>query len=58
MADTQEPVAVLGIGVMGQAMAAGMVGAAIPTMVWNRAPEGTRDLAGLGGGVAETTAPW
>jgi hypothetical protein len=39
-------------------MAAGMVRAGILTMVWYRALTATRDLAGLGGGVAETTAPW
>jgi 3-hydroxyisobutyrate dehydrogenase len=58
MADTQEPVAVLGIGAMGHAMAARMLRAGIPTMVWIRAPTATRDLAGLGADVAETTAPW
>jgi 3-hydroxyisobutyrate dehydrogenase len=56
MADTQEPVAVLGIGAMGHAMATSMLRAGIPTIVWNRRPTATRDLAGLGAEVAETAA--
>jgi 3-hydroxyisobutyrate dehydrogenase len=52
----QEPVAVLGIGAMGHAMATSMLRAGIPTIVWNRRPTATRDLAGLGAGVAETAA--
>ena len=56
MADTQEPVAVLGIGAMGYAMATSMLRAGIPTIVWNRSPAPTRDLAELGADVAETPA--
>jgi 3-hydroxyisobutyrate dehydrogenase len=56
MTDTQEPVAVLGIGAMGHAMATSLLRAGIPTIVWNRRPTATRDLAGLGADVAETAA--
>jgi 3-hydroxyisobutyrate dehydrogenase len=52
----QEPVAVLGIGAMGHAMAASALRAGIPTIVWNRTPAPTRDLAGLGAEVTETPA--
>jgi 3-hydroxyisobutyrate dehydrogenase len=51
-----EPVAVLGTGAMGHAMATSMLRAGIPTIVWNRTPAPTRDLAGLGADVAETAA--
>jgi 3-hydroxyisobutyrate dehydrogenase len=51
-----EPVAVLGIGAMGHAMATSVLRAGIPTIVWNRRPAATRDLAGLGADVAETAA--
>jgi len=56
MAQTQEPVAVLGIGAMGHGMATSALRAGIPTIVWNREPEATRDLAGLGAEVAPTAA--
>jgi 3-hydroxyisobutyrate dehydrogenase len=56
MARTQEPVAVLGIGAMGHGMAASALRAGIPTIVWNRTPEATRDLAEHGAEVAETAA--
>jgi 3-hydroxyisobutyrate dehydrogenase len=56
MADTQEQVAVLGIGAMGHGMAASALRAGIPTVVWNREPKATRDLGDLGAGVAETAA--
>ncbi|HMG30849.1 MAG TPA: NAD(P)-dependent oxidoreductase [Jiangellaceae bacterium] len=56
MAQAQEPVAVLGIGAMGHGMATSALRAGIPTVVWNREPEATRDLAGLGAEVAETVA--
>jgi 3-hydroxyisobutyrate dehydrogenase len=56
MAGTQEPVAVLGIGAMGHGMAASALRAGIPTIVWNRDPAATRDLAELGAEVAETAA--
>jgi 3-hydroxyisobutyrate dehydrogenase len=53
LAGTHEPVAVLGIGAMGQGMAASALRAGIPTVVWNRRPEATRDLAQLGAEVAD-----
>ena len=56
MAQTHEPVAVLGMGVMGHGMAASALRAGIPTIVWNRTSEATRDLAELGAEVAETAA--
>jgi 3-hydroxyisobutyrate dehydrogenase len=56
MARTREPVAVLGVGAMGHAMATSMLRAGIPTVVWNRTPAATRDLAGLGADVAATAA--
>ena len=56
MAQAQEPVAVLGIGTMGHGMATSALRAGIPTIVWNREPEATRDLAELGAEVAETAA--
>ncbi len=52
----QEPVAVLGIGAMGHGMATNALRAGIPTIVWNRTPEATRDLAQAGAEVAETAA--
>src|SRR5829696_910783 len=52
----QDPVAVLGIGAMGHGMAASALRAGIPTIVWNRSPAATRDLAELGADVAETAA--
>src|SRR6266568_3307549 len=56
MAQTKAPVAVLGIGAMGHGMAASALRAGIPTIVWNRQPGATRDLAELGAEVAETAA--
>src|SRR2546427_10226140 len=56
MAPTLEPVAVLGIGTMGHGMAASALRGGIPTIVWNREPEATRDLAELGANVADTAA--
>jgi 3-hydroxyisobutyrate dehydrogenase len=56
MARTLDPVAVLGIGAMGHGMAASALRAGIPTIVWNRTPEATRDLAERGAEVAETAA--
>ena len=41
---------------MGHAMAARALGAGIPTIVWNRGPEPTRDLARLGAEVADSAA--
>jgi 3-hydroxyisobutyrate dehydrogenase len=54
--DKQEQLAILGIGAMGHGMAVSALRAGIPTIVWNREPETTRDLAGLGADVAETVA--
>ncbi len=56
MAPTHERVAVLGIGTMGHGMAISALRAGIPTIVWNREPEATRDLAELGAEVAESAA--
>src|SRR5260370_4176822 len=56
MARTQGPVAMLGIGAMGHGMATSALHAGIPTIVWNRTPETTRDLAELGAEVAQTAA--
>src|SRR2546423_2931745 len=53
---SMERVAILGIGAMGHGMANSALRAGIPTTVWNRAPEATRDLAELGAEVAETAA--
>jgi len=56
MASTHDPVAVLGLGTMGHGMASSALRAGIPTVVWNREPEATRDLADLGAEVADTAA--
>ncbi|MGO8961823.1 MAG: NAD(P)-dependent oxidoreductase [Streptosporangiaceae bacterium] len=56
MAGMSEPVAILGIGTMGHGMAASAVRAGIPTIVWDRRAEATRELAGRGAEVAETAA--
>lgn len=56
MAQGKEPVAFLGIGTMGHAMASRALGAGIPTIVWNRELKATRDLADLGADVAESPA--
>lgn len=56
MAPANEPVAFLGIGTMGRAMATSALRAGIPTIVWNRDPKATRDLAEFGAEVAETPA--
>src|SRR3984957_5007516 len=54
MPQRSEPVAFLGIGTMGHAMAARALGAGIPTIVWNRNPDATDGLADLGAEVAES----
>jgi 3-hydroxyisobutyrate dehydrogenase len=54
--EKHEPVAVLGIGTMGHGMAASALRAGIPTTVWNRNQESTRDLSELGAEVARTAA--
>jgi len=56
VAQTREPVAILGIGAMGHGMAASALRAGIPTIVWNRTTEATRDLADLGAQVAGSAA--
>ncbi|HLM05950.1 MAG TPA: NAD(P)-dependent oxidoreductase [Blastococcus sp.] len=48
--------AVLGIGAMGHGMATSALRAGIPTIVWNRRPAATQDLADLGAEVAQTAA--
>ena len=48
MARIPEPVAILGIGAMGHGMAISALRSGIPTIVWNRTPESTRDLVELG----------
>jgi 3-hydroxyisobutyrate dehydrogenase len=56
MSAQPDTVAVLGIGSMGHGMATSALRAGIPTIVWNREPGRTRDLADLGAEVAETAA--
>lgn len=56
MAETQNRIAVLGIGAMGHGMAMSALRAGIQTVVWNREPEAARDLAKVGAEVAETPA--
>ena len=51
-----ESVAVLGIGAMGHGMASSALREGIPTIVWNRRPEATRDLAERGAVVADSAA--
>jgi 3-hydroxyisobutyrate dehydrogenase len=47
-------VAVLGVGTMGHGMAESALRADIPAIVWDRSPERSRALAGLGAQVADT----
>jgi len=56
MESTHEPVAVLGIGAMGHGMATSALRAGIRTIVWNRNPAASQDLAALGAEVAEAAA--
>ena len=56
MTPAKDPVAFLGIGTMGHAMATSALRAGIPTIVWNRDRGATRDLVGLGAEVAATPA--
>jgi 3-hydroxyisobutyrate dehydrogenase len=51
-----ERVAVLGIGAMGHGIASSALRAGIPTIVWNRDPEATCDLAERGAEVAMSAA--
>jgi 3-hydroxyisobutyrate dehydrogenase len=52
----QETVAFVGTGTMGHAMATSALRAGLPTVVWNREPDATKDLADLGADVADTAA--
>jgi 3-hydroxyisobutyrate dehydrogenase len=56
MAETVEPVAVIGMGAMGHGMAASALRAGIPTIVWDRRIEATRDLAERGAQPAGSAA--
>src|SRR5256714_10526928 len=56
MAQTDGPVAILGIGAMGHGMATSALRGGIPTIVWNRTLDATRDLAASGAEVAESAA--
>ena len=56
MVPAKEPVAFLGIGTMGHAMATSALRAGIPTIVWNRDPRATQDLVDLGAQAADTPA--
>jgi 3-hydroxyisobutyrate dehydrogenase len=56
MSGTPEAVAVLGMGAMGRGMAHNALRAGLPTIVWNRTPEATRDLAEAGAQVADSAA--
>lgn len=49
-------VAVLGLGGMGQPMAANLIQAGLPTVVWNRRPGPARQLGGQGAEVADSPA--
>ena len=52
MADKAPRLALLGLGTMGRAMAASALRNGIPTVVWNRSPDGARGLAEQGAEVA------
>ena len=56
MAGTDEPVAVLGLGAMGQGMAASALRAGLPVIVWDRRMEAARDLADRGAQLAASAA--
>ncbi|WP_432900485.1 NAD(P)-dependent oxidoreductase [Micromonospora matsumotoense] len=49
-----DPVAVLGLGPMGQALATALISAGIPTTVWNRTPERAGSLVARGVTAAPT----
>jgi 3-hydroxyisobutyrate dehydrogenase len=51
-----DPVAVLGIGIMGSAMARNLARAGLPTTVWDRSPSATVPLAEAGALVAASPA--
>ena len=46
--DQQRRVAVIGLGIMGSAMARNLVTAGFPTTVWNRSPAAAAALGGVG----------
>ncbi|MEU5901471.1 NAD(P)-dependent oxidoreductase [Streptomyces venezuelae] len=50
------PVTVIGLGLMGSALAAALLDAGHPTTVWNRSPEKAKPLADRGAQVAATPA--
>jgi 3-hydroxyisobutyrate dehydrogenase len=50
----KDPVAVLGAGIMGSAMARNLAGAGLPTTVWDRSPAATAPLSAAGARVATT----
>ncbi|MFI9639495.1 NAD(P)-dependent oxidoreductase [Micromonospora sp. NPDC051925] len=50
----RDPVAVLGLGPMGRALAAALTSAGIPTIVWNRTPERAEPLVARGATAAPT----
>ena len=56
MAGSPEPVAILGIGAMGHGLATSTLRSGIPTIVWNRTTEATRDLVELGAEAADSPA--
>jgi 3-hydroxyisobutyrate dehydrogenase len=56
MADNTPRLAVLGLGTMGQAMAASAIRNGIPTVVWNRDPEVARGMADQGAEVGASVA--
>ncbi len=51
--DQQRRVAVIGLGIMGSAMARNLVTAGFPTTVWNRSPAAAQPLVALGASTAE-----
>lgn len=53
---TKTPVTVLGLGRMGRALAAALLGAGHPTTVWNRTPSRADDLVADGATLAPTVA--
>jgi 3-hydroxyisobutyrate dehydrogenase len=54
--DVDAPVAVLGIGIMGSAMARNLARAGLPTTVWDRSPSSTVALSEAGARVAASPA--
>jgi 3-hydroxyisobutyrate dehydrogenase-like beta-hydroxyacid dehydrogenase len=54
--DTREPVTVIGLGPMGQAMAATLIRAGHPVTVWNRTPARADRLVAAGATLAATPA--